>query len=85
MTGSPVRVFYFRRKEGNKLLFDPFYAMAKVTTGSNKPVAMLSQSWAVYDLWANRMDDATAQGILNGILTAGNEQQDAVKCHADEL
>ena len=37
-----------------------------VTTGSNAPVPQLSQTWDVYDLWANRMSNATAQAIIMG-------------------
>lgn len=40
-----------------------------VTTGSNAPVPQLSQTWDVYDLWANRMSNATAQGIIAGNMT----------------
>ena len=44
--------------------------MVNVTTRSNTPVAMLSQSWALYKLWANSMDDATALAILDSYLVA---------------
>lgn len=37
-----------------------------VTTGSNAPVPQLMQTWDVYDLWANRMSDASAQAIITG-------------------
>ena len=40
-----------------------------ITTGSNAPVPQLSQTWDVYDLWANRMSNATAQAILMGNYT----------------
>lgn len=40
-----------------------------VTTGSSKPVAQLMETWDVYDLWANRMSDATAQAIIMGNMT----------------
>lgn len=40
-----------------------------ITTGSNAPVPQLSQTWDVYDLWANRMSNATAQAIILGNLT----------------
>ena len=40
-----------------------------VTTGSNAPVPQLQQTYDVYDLWANRMSNATAQAIINGNLT----------------
>lgn len=41
----------------------------KVTTGSSKPVPLLMQSWDVYDLWGNRMDNATAMAVLKGNVT----------------
>ncbi|KAK3178491.1 hypothetical protein OEA41_000627 [Lepraria neglecta] len=40
-----------------------------VTTGSNAPVPRLMQTWDVYDLWANRMSDASAQAIITGNMT----------------
>ncbi|CAF9938740.1 MAG: hypothetical protein ALECFALPRED_007831 [Alectoria fallacina] len=40
-----------------------------VTTGSNAPVPQLQQTYDVYDLWANRMSNATAQAIVTGNLT----------------
>ena len=40
-----------------------------VTTGNNAPVPQLSQTWDVYDLWANRMSNATAQAIISGNMT----------------
>lgn len=41
-----------------------------VTTGSSAPVPQLAQTWDVYDLWANRMDPATASAIINGSAAA---------------
>ena len=41
----------------------------QVTTGSSKPVKMITQTWDVYDLWANRMSDTIAQSIINGNVT----------------
>ena len=46
----------------------------KVTTGSSKPVPMLAQSWEVYDLWGNRMDNATANAVLKGNVTVAEEK-----------
>ncbi|KAF6221205.1 hypothetical protein HO133_002060 [Letharia lupina] len=40
-----------------------------VTTGSNAPVPQLQQTYDVYDLWANRMSNTTAQAIINGNFT----------------
>jgi len=40
-----------------------------VTTGSSKPVPQLMETWDVYDLWANRMSNATAQAIITGNMT----------------
>ena len=40
-----------------------------VTTGSNKAVPQFQETWDVYDLWANRMSDATAQAIISGNMT----------------
>ena len=40
-----------------------------ITTGSNAPVPQLIQTWDVYDLWANRMSNATAQAIIRGNMT----------------
>jgi len=40
-----------------------------VTTGSSKPVAQLMETWDVYDLWANRMSNTTAQAIIMGNMT----------------
>ena len=40
-----------------------------VTTGSNAPVPQLQQTYDVYDLWANRMSDTTAQAIISGNFT----------------
>ena len=40
-----------------------------VTTGSNKPVPQLMETWDVYDLWANRMSTASAQAIIMGNTT----------------
>lgn len=41
-----------------------------ITTGSNAPVPQLMQSYDVYDLWANRMSNTTAQAIICGNVTA---------------
>lgn len=40
-----------------------------ITTGSNAPVPQLQQTYDVYDLWANRMSNATAQAIISGNFT----------------
>ena len=40
-----------------------------VTTGSNAPVPQLMQTWDVYDLWANRMSDGSANAIIIGNAT----------------
>lgn len=40
-----------------------------ITTGNNAPVPQLTQTWDVYDLWANRMSDATAEAIISGNMT----------------
>ncbi len=40
-----------------------------ITTGSNAPVPQIAQTWDVYDLWANRMSNATAQAIIMGNYT----------------
>jgi len=40
-----------------------------VTTGNNAPVPQLIETWDVYDLWANRMSDASAQAIISGNMT----------------
>lgn len=40
-----------------------------ITTGNNAPVPQLSQTWDVYDLWANRMSDDAAQAIITGNMT----------------
>ena len=40
-----------------------------LTTGSNAPVPQLQQTYDVYDLWANRMSNATAQAIISGNFT----------------
>ena len=42
------------------------------TTGSNAPVKQLSQTWDVYDLWADRMTNVAAQAIINGNGTMTN-------------
>ena len=41
----------------------------QVTTGSSKPVKMTTQTWDVYDLWANRMSETIAQAIIDGNVT----------------
>ena len=38
----------------------------QITTGSSKQVAETAGTWDVHDLWTNRMDDATAQAIIDG-------------------
>lgn len=38
------------------------------TAGAYKAPPELSQTWDVYDLWANRMGDAEAAAILNGTM-----------------
>ena len=40
-----------------------------VTTGNNHPVPQVAQTWDVYDLWANRMSNVTAQAIISGNFT----------------
>lgn len=40
-----------------------------ITTGNNAPVPQLTQTWDVYDLWANRMSNATAEAIISGNMT----------------
>lgn len=42
------------------------------TAGAYKAPPELSQTWDVYDLWANRMTDEEAQSIINGNATASN-------------
>ena len=46
----------------------------KVTTGSSKPVPLLQQSWDIYDVWGNRMDNATADAVLKGNVTVAEEK-----------
>ena len=54
-------------REMNATLQDIFLdASTAVTSG---PSPLLMEAWDVYDLWANRMDDATASAILNGNAT----------------
>ena len=48
-----------------------------VTTGSNAPVPQLMQTWDVYDLWANRMSDASAQAIIAGNMTLATNATDS--------
>lgn len=36
------------------------------TAGTSVPAPQLSESWDVYDLWANRMSDGEAASVLNG-------------------
>ena len=40
-----------------------------ITTGNNAPVPQLMETWDVYDCWANRMSNATAQAIISGNMT----------------
>lgn len=40
------------------------------TAGTSVPAPQLSESWDVYDLWANRMSDDEAASVLNGTASA---------------
>lgn len=51
----------------NASLADIFFDSSSTSSSGSAPEIM--QSWDVYDLWANRMDDATASSILNGNAT----------------
>lgn len=48
----------------NATLVDIFFDRS--SSGSSGPSPLLKQTWDVYDLWANRMDDMTANAILYG-------------------
>ena len=48
----------------NASLADIFFDAS--STGSKSPAPETMQTWHVYDLWANRMDDTMAASILNG-------------------
>lgn len=41
------------------------------TAGTSVPAAQLSETWRVFDLWANRMTDAEAAVIINANVTTG--------------
>ena len=55
----------------NATLADIFYDKASTAT-SNGVATEVLQAWDVYDLWANRMSNATAQAIIvaNGTMSA---------------
>jgi alpha-galactosidase len=48
----------------NATLTDIF--LDEATAGTFIPAAQLSESWDVYDLWANRMSNTEAAALLNG-------------------
>ena len=52
----------------NASLVDIFFD-ASSTSSSGGPAPEIMHSWDVYDLWANRMDNATASSILSGNAT----------------
>lgn len=52
----------------NATLTDIFFDQS--SSGSSGPSPLLKQTWDVYDLWANRMDNATANAILHGNVTS---------------
>lgn len=62
----------------NASLTDIFFD--KSSTGSSGPAAEITQTWEVYDLWANRLDHDTALVIISGNHTltsaAGNSTSD---------
>ena len=52
----------------NATLTDVFFDQS--SGGSSGPSPLLKQTWDVYDLWGNRMDNATANSILHGNATS---------------
>ena len=54
----------------NATLTDIF--LDESSAGSVGPAPELTQQWDVYDLWANRMSNATAMGILSNNSTMGS-------------
>ena len=48
----------------NATLSDIF--LDEATAGTFVPAAELSESWDVYDLWANRMSNTEAASLING-------------------
>ena len=51
----------------NASLTDIFFDAS--STSSSGPAPEILQSWEIYDLWANRMDNANASSILSGNAT----------------
>ena len=51
----------------NASLTDIFFDASSTSAGG--PVPEITRGWDVYDLWANRMDNATASSILGGNAT----------------
>ena len=47
------------------------------STSTSGPAPQMMQSWDVYDLWANRMDNATANAIINGNATINGTVMDS--------
>lgn len=56
----------------NASLTDVFFD--KSSTSAKGPAAEILQMWDAYDLWQNRMDDATAQAIIKSNGTATIEE-----------
>lgn len=56
-----------KAREMNATLEDIFWQSGVAGTASQ-----VQQAWDVYDLWANRMDNATANAIINGTATGSS-------------
>ena len=62
--------------EMNASLTDIFFDASSTSSGGPAPEIM--QGWDVYDLWANRMDNATASSILSGNATVNGTVVDSM-------
>ncbi|KAL8794259.1 MAG: hypothetical protein Q9195_003213 [Heterodermia aff. obscurata] len=67
----------------NASLADIFFDASSTSAGG--PAREIMQAWEVYDLWANRMDNATAASILRGNATVAMGYNSTRTSYADGL
>ncbi|KAL8681997.1 MAG: hypothetical protein Q9186_001939 [Xanthomendoza sp. 1 TL-2023] len=62
----------------NATLEEIFIDKATTAGGATKGPLPSSKGWDMYDLWANRMDDMTANSVLHGNATINGTVQDTI-------
>ena len=69
----------------NATLEEIFIDKATTAGGSTRGPLPQSDGWDLYDLWANRMDDMTAESIISGNLTTMDASNSTMMYNATEM